>query len=72
LQWRPRDPCQIARRLNHAVLAARIIIGQIIRARWPIKPSDHARNNIIHMHPAEHLGGQINPVRLALNHPLKR
>jgi len=65
-------PHQQAGFLDHRILARGQIIRQIIRAGRGVQRRQYAADNIIDMHPAEHLIGQIDAPGFTLSHPVER
>ena len=63
---------QVAGIFDHGVLRGGQIVGNIIDTGRAGKGGDHCPYDIIGMDAAENLVRQVDPVRLALAHPVKR
>jgi len=56
---------------EHLRLGRGQIVGEVVRPRRPRERRDHARHQIVDMHPAEHLAGEEH-ARCPCRHPLQR
>jgi len=53
-------------------LRTRFVVGKVIRPTGSVQRGDHPANDIVDMHPAEHLFGQVDAVRVPGHDPVER
>jgi len=71
-QRRRLDPDQPRGISDDIGLRRRRVVGQVIRARWPVPSGDHAIGQVIDMNAAENLPRHIDAVSLPRRHAVER
>jgi len=72
LERRRRLAEQPAGLLDHRILAARMVVGDVVGAGRRVEAGDHGAHDVVDMDAAEHLLRQVDAMDAALGHPLQR